>query len=229
MRRRTTARIVGLLFLIATGAGVLSVVLLGPQESMDSLDVVADHGHRLTAGALAILIMAAAIAMIPAMIFPVLKERNEGLALGYVVARCIEAVLLLPAALGPLVLLAVTSAYAEAGVADGATHFQNLRILTRTYETWGHPVSAVFFCLGVFLLNYLLFASRLVPRLISLWGLAAAVPYLAGVLLVMFDLLALSSTPHSLMLLPLALNELVLAVWLLARGFAPAAATRPQV
>ena len=53
--------------------------------------------------------MAAAIAMIPPMIFPVLKEHGEGVALGYVVARSVEVVLLLPAAIGPLVLLAVTS------------------------------------------------------------------------------------------------------------------------
>jgi hypothetical protein len=225
MRRRTTARIVGLLFLIATGAGVLSVVLLRAQQSTGSLDLVADHKQQLTAGALAVLIMAAAIAMIPPMIFPVLKERNEGLALGYVVARSLEVVLLLPAALGPLVLVAVTSAYAEAGVANDATHFQNVLIVTRTYETWGHPVSAIFFCLSVFVLNYLLFATRLVPRLISGWALVAAVAYLAGVILVMFGLLTQSSTPHSLMLAPLALNELVLAVWLLVRGFAPAATT----
>jgi hypothetical protein len=206
---------VGLLFLIATGAGVLSVVLLGPLESLASPQFVAAHARQLTAGALAVLIMAAAIAMIPAMMFPVLKERNEGLALGYVVARSIEVVMLLPAALGPLALVAVTSASAEADVAI-------LPVLIQTYETWGHPVSAVFFCLSVFLLNSLLFASRLVPRLISGWGLVAAVPYLAGVVLVMFDLLTLSSTPHSVMLAPLALNELVLAVWLLVRGFKPA-------
>jgi hypothetical protein len=169
--------------------------------------------------------MAAAIAMIPPLIFPVLKEHGEGLALGYVVARSVEVVLLLPAAIGPLVLLAATSASAETGVPDAAAHFQTLRILTRSYETWGPPVSSVFFCLSVVLLNYLLYRSRLVPRSISVWALAAAVPYLAGGFLVMFGLLTLSSTLYNVMTAPLALNEMVLAIWLLVRGFAPAAET----
>src|SRR5919106_6339374 len=90
MRRRTTARTVGLLFIIATAAGVLSVVLLGPLDSLHPLELVADHKFRMTAGALAVLIMAAAIAMIPPIVFPVLKEHGEGLALAYVVARSIE-------------------------------------------------------------------------------------------------------------------------------------------
>ena len=218
MRRRTTARTVGLLFIIATGAGVLSVVLLGPQESLNSPDLVADHRFRLTASAIAVLIMAAAIAMIPPMLFPVLKEHGEGLALGYVVTRSVEVVLLLPAAIGPLVLVAA----AGDGAADDATHFQTLRIFTRTYETWGPPATAVFFCLSVVLLNYLLYRSRLVPRWISVWALAAAVPYLSAGFLVMFGQLTLSSTLYNVMNLPLALNEMVLAIWLLVRGFAPA-------
>jgi hypothetical protein len=214
-----------LLFIIATGAGVLSVVLLGPQESLQSLDLVAEHKSRLTAGAVAVLIMAAAIAMIPPVFFPVLKEHGEGLALGYLVARSVEVVLLLPAAVGPLVLLAMTSSAAATGTPDAAPQFQTVRILTRTYETWGPPVSSVFFCLSVVLLNYLLYRSRLVPRAISVWALAAAVPYLAGGFLVMFGQLTLSSTLYNLMSLPLALNEMVLAIWLLVRGFAPAAKT----
>jgi Domain of unknown function (DUF4386) len=227
MRRRTTARIVGLLFIIATGAGVLSVVLLGPQESLQSLDLVAEQKSRLTAGAVAVLIMATAIAMIPPVFFPVLKEHGEGLALGYLVARSVEVVLLLPAAVGPLVLLAVSSSAEGTDARDAAAQFQTVRILTRTYETWGPPVSAVFFCLSVVLLNYLLYRSRLVPRSISVWALAAAVPYLAGGFLAMFELLTRSSTLYNVMMLPLALNEMVLAIWLLVRGFAPAAKLWP--
>jgi hypothetical protein len=223
MRRQTAARIVGLLFIIATGAGVLSVVLLEPQESLRSPDLVADHKIQLTAGAVAILIMAAAIAMIPPMIFPVLREYGEGLAVGYVVARSIEVVLLLPAAAGPLVLLAVTSSES-----DAVSQFQTVRILNRTYDTWGYAVSTIFFCLSVVLLNSLLYRSRLVPRTLSIWALAAALPYLADGFLVMFGVLSLSSTPHNLMILPLAVNEMVLAIWLLVRGFAPAAKSRPQ-
>jgi hypothetical protein len=46
-----------------------------------------------------------------------------------------------------------------------------------------------------------------------------AVPYLADAFLVMFDVLAPFSAVHTVLFLPLALNEMVLAVWLVAKGF----------
>ncbi len=55
-----------------------------------------------------VIVMAAAIVLIPAIMFPVLKEHNEAFALGYVVTRTVEVVLLLPAAVGPLPLLAAS-------------------------------------------------------------------------------------------------------------------------
>jgi Domain of unknown function (DUF4386) len=81
--------------------------------------------------------------------------------------------------------------------------------------------SAVFFCLSVLILNYLLYRSRLVPRLISGWALAAVAPYLIDGLLVIFGLLSTSSPLHTVLIVPLALNEMVLALWLLTKGFRP--------
>lgn len=199
----TTARVAGSLFLTATVAGVLSAVLLGTGNSTPS---IAGDAHRISAGALMILVMAAAIAMIPPTLFPVLRELGEAPALGYVAARIIEVVLLLPAAVMPLMLVSTPS--------------ETVRALSRTYEVWGQSCSAFFFCLGSLLLNYLLFRSRLVPRWIAGWALVAAVPYLADVFLVMFGMLSPASAAHALLFAPLALNEVVLAGWLLTKGWA---------
>lgn len=219
MHRQTTARITGSLFLTATVAGVLSAVLLGPLDTLHSPQSFADEAQAVSAGALMALVMISAIALIPPTLFPVLKEQGEAPALGYVVARILEVVLLLPAAIGPLMLVAMGTTASDPGTPDNASHLDAVQALTRTYEVWGHPSSAVFFCLGVLLLNSLLYRSRLVPRWISGWALVAVAPYLAAAVLVMFTLLAPSSATHAILLLPLALNEMVLAVWLLARGF----------
>lgn len=165
------------------------------------------------------LVMTVAIALIPPTLFPVLKNHGEAPALGYVVARILETVLLLPAAVGPLILVALATAQPAAGTPDNASHLATVQALTQTYEIWGHASSAVFFCLSVLLLNYLLYRSRLVPRWISTWALIAVAPYLADSFLVMFNLLAPSSTIYSVLFFPLALNEMVLAIWLLAKGF----------
>jgi len=216
MHRRTTARVVGALFLTATAAGVLSAVLLGPLDSWRTAPSVADNAHRISAGALMVLVMTLAIAMIPPTLFPVLKEHGEAPAIGYVVARIVEVVLLLPAAIGPLMLVAISGTASDAGP---AASLDTVRALTQTYDLWGNPSSMLFFCLGAVLLNVLLYRSRLVPRWIAGWALLAVVPYLADACLVLLGLLDPSSALQSILFAPLALNELVLAGWLLAKGF----------
>src|SRR4029450_8393344 len=115
MHRQTTARVAGFLFLTAAAAGVLSVVLLGPLDTLHSPQSIAERAHRISAGALMVLVMTLAIAMIPPALFPVLKEPGEALALGYVAARIVEVVLLLPAAIGPLMLVATSTSQSDAG------------------------------------------------------------------------------------------------------------------
>jgi hypothetical protein len=210
------SRIAGILFLIATAAGLASVALLGPAGDAGSMSEFTAHKDRITLGALMIVVMAAAIALIPPMLFPVLRKHNESLALGYAVTRAVEAVLLLPAAIGPLILLTLGSS------ASDGSRWQTSKALLLGYEGWGPAVSGVFFCTSVIFLNYLLYRSRLVPRWISVWALAAVVGYFADGLLVMFGAIAASSPMHSMLIGPLALNELVLALWLLAKGFRPA-------
>ncbi|MEV6206277.1 DUF4386 domain-containing protein [Kitasatospora sp. NPDC051914] len=215
MHRRTTARVTGILFLTATAAGALGAGLLGSLDTLDSARAVADRSPTLAAGALLILLMAVAIAMIPPTLHPVLKEHGEAQALGYVVARTIEVVLVLPAAVGPLALVAASSR--EPGAVDPVL------ALTRTYDLWGPTCSSVFFCLSVVLLNHRLHRSRLVPRWIAVWALAAVLPYLADALLAALGPSALPPAVRAVLVVPLALNEMALALRLLVRGFtAPA-------
>ncbi|WP_113699818.1 DUF4386 domain-containing protein [Nonomuraea lactucae] len=217
MRRRTTARAVGVLFIIATAAGVLSVVLLGQPGTELPREAVIQGARTTTTGALMVVIMAAAIAMIPPLIFPVLKEHGESPALGYVVFRTLEVVLVLPGAIGPLMVVAVNR-----DPSNVDARLQAAYSWSQTYDAWGYPTSSIFFCLSVLLLNWVLYRSRLVPRLISAWALIAVVPYLADGLLVMFGVLGLSSPLHTVLIVPLMVNEMVLALWLLIRGFDPA-------
>lgn len=225
MSRRTAATAVGCLFITATAMGVLSAVLLNSQYASDSLATAAARTDQLTLGALAVLIMTVAIAMIPAVIFPILKERGEALAIGYAVARTVEVVLLLPAAICSIVLVRVSQEYAAAGSPTNSTHFDTLRTLLLSYGEWGGPATAIFFCLSAVLLNYGLYRTRIVPRTISVWGLAGVAPYLTANVLLMFGVVSASSAPYSLLLVPLALNEMAFAIWLLVKGFAATSRT----
>ena len=85
---RRTAAVVGVLFIIGTIAGSLSIVFTGPiLEDPDYLTQVAGSENQIVFGALLVLTMGLALAMVPAMVFPILKIHNEALGIGYVVFR----------------------------------------------------------------------------------------------------------------------------------------------
>src|SRR4030042_6416838 len=85
---RKTAIIVGVLYIIGTVAGVLSVVVTGPiLGASDYLGKVAANANQLTIGALLVLLMGLPLAMVPVMLFPIFRKINEVLAVGYLVFR----------------------------------------------------------------------------------------------------------------------------------------------
>jgi hypothetical protein len=60
---------------------------------------------------------------------------------------------------------------------------------------------------------YLLYQSTLIPRWLSGWGFLAAILYLVASIYNLFG------PELSILLLPLALQEMVMAVWLIVKGF----------
>ena len=75
------------------------------------------------------------------------------------------------------------------------------------------------FAVAALIFYYLLYQSKLIPRWISVWGVIAAI------LLILVNLLeVMGIIPASMILyLPIILNELVLAIWLIVKGFNPSA------
>jgi hypothetical protein len=84
-------------------------------------------------------------------------------------------------------------------------------------------IMSLVFCFGGALFYVLLFRSRIVPRWIASWGLIGIPLYAAAYLLAMYGVVGINSSAVNLLGLPLALPEMVLAVWMIARGFRPAA------
>lgn len=216
---RKTARVVGVLYIIGTVAGILSLVFSEPvRNAQDHLIKVSTNENQLIMGALCILIMGFALAMVPVMMFPILKKYNEALALGYVVFRGgFEAVSYIAMTIGWLLLLPLSRAYIQAGAPD-SSNIRALGNLLLNGDEVGSILTIVF-CLGALMFYYSLYQSKIIPRWLSGWGLIGAMPYLASGLLAMFAVIESLSTTHVVLQLPLALQEMVLAVWLIVKGF----------
>jgi hypothetical protein len=219
---KRTAVIVGILYIIGTVAGILSVIFTEPiRSAQDPLLSVSANEAPIMVGALFVLTMGLALAMVPVVAFPILRKHNEALAVGYVVFRGgLETFASMATVVSWLLLLPLSRIY-QAGTPD-ASHFRALGslLLEAAQFSW---VGTIVFILGALMFYYVLYRSSLVPRWLSGWGLIAAVPYLATGLLGMFGLVSSTSTIYSLMVLPLAVQEMVLAVWLIVKGFNPSA------
>ncbi len=184
----------------------------------DYLINVSANKTQLIIGVLLILINCAAVVVIPFMLFPIFKKHNEALALGYLGSRIIESVILIVGDISLLSLLTLSQEYVQAAAPD-ASNFQTLGTLLLSVNDWSWLLGAeIIFSLTALILNYLLYQSKLIPRFISVWGLIGATLLFAAGLLGMFGL-SLSSPISFFLMLPIALNEMVLAVWLIGKGF----------
>jgi len=224
-QNRRTATVVGVLFIIGTVAGGVGAAVTKPTlGAPDYLVQLSANQFPVTLGALLTLVMAAACAGIGISLYPILKKYNEGLALGAAGFRIMEGVLDIVGVIGLILLLALAQEFVKAG-APSASYFQTLGALLTTGCDWVNTVAVLLtWCIGALIYYAVFYQTRLVPRWLAGWGLVGCSLTIVGSLLVMFQVITPWSTAQGVMNLPIALQEMVLAVWLIAKGFNPSAA-----
>jgi Domain of unknown function (DUF4386) len=167
--------------------------------------------------------MALACAGIAIGLYPILKKHNESLALGAVGFRMIENIFQIVAALAILTLLTLSQESVKAN-ALSAPAFQAAGASLHAIHFWSAFVLAHFgFCLGALMYYYVFYRSSLIPRWLSCWGIVAILLHLTGAIITMFTQIDPFSTSTSLLSIPIGLNELTLAGWLIVKGFNPSA------
>jgi Domain of unknown function (DUF4386) len=219
---RRTAIAAGALFIVATIAALAAAAVEPALTGTDYLTGVANHPNRLAAAALLYLIAAGTSVGIAIALYPLLKKVNAGVALGSVVFRTIEAVFYTVAVVSLLSILHLGQQLATApddsrapihAIADSLLSMRDHSALAGVFA----------FCVGALMYYTLFYRSRLVPRWLSGWGVAGALLMMTACLLALF-----SNSPvtgYTLLILPILVQELVLAGWLLVKGFSPSALT----
>lgn len=209
---RTTARLVGGLFITATVAALVGGSLLLPIIDAGNADATAVNEAQIVTGALIEIVLVLSVVGIAVLLFPVLRQRSEGAALAYVGSRMLEAVLLLTATVSALVLLTLTL--------DGTQPGSPIMLAVRD---WTYLIGSEFM-LGVsaLILYSLLYRADLVPAWLSLWGLAGGLLIGLSGVLGMYDV-TVPDWVAAVLVAPIALNEMVLALWLIVRGFSQSA------
>jgi hypothetical protein len=219
---RKAALSAGVLFIIATAASLAGTGLSGPiVNDPDRLTRVGTNATQLAAGGLLQLVAAGASLGIAVALYPVLRQWGSGLALGSVVFRTLEAAMYAIGAVCLLSLPPLARQFAGAGAPERTSIAALGEVLLGVKEA-AAVAGVLAFSVGALMYSWLLYRSNLIPRWLSGWGIAALFPMMAACLLAVFDQRPVTS--YVILALPIGLQEMVLAVWLIARGFSSGAA-----
>ena len=213
--QRKTALVAGALYLLT----FVSIPTLALYGSIHDPNYVTGSGPDMAViiGGLLEIIVALAGIGTALVLFPVLKKQNESLALGLVASRVLEAGTMF---VGVAFLLSiVTLRQAGAGADALPISYALVALYDRIFLLGQSFLPAV----NDLLLGYLLYRSRLVPRALSLIGIVGGPVLIIGYLAVLFGLVGQHSTLAGLSALLVALFEFSLGLWLVFRGFNPAA------
>ncbi|MBN1121149.1 MAG: DUF4386 domain-containing protein [Anaerolineae bacterium] len=221
---RRASIIVGVLYIMGTVFGVLSVVFIGTTfaEPVD-LAIVQANAFRVTISALCVLAMGLSLSMVPVVAYPVLKKHNETLATGYVVFRgALETFTYMAMVTGWLVLLILGREYVQAGAAEGST-YQALGTAVLGANASVNHILKIVFPLGAAMFYIVLYQSKLIPRWITIWGLIGVALHFTEGLLSLYGVFPDPELAETIMALPIGLQEMVMAVWFIVKGFNPSA------
>jgi hypothetical protein len=227
---RKAAVAAGMLFIVATVADVLSrAAFLTPVLGLpDPLAAVSANETRVVLGAVLLFVGAAAAAGIAIAMYPVMRGHGEALAIGSVGFRLIEGTFYLGSVVCLLILVAMGE---QAMSSDSPAAFAvPVTLVLAAREALGQ-VGVLAFAVGATLYYSLFYRSRLVPRWLSAWGLVALASLVVSVVLVISGVAEPMSQLQVLLAAPIGVQEMVLAGWLIAKGFrrADAVASRAQI
>lgn len=217
---KNTARIVGVLFIIGTAAGIASAILTGPiLGDSDYLIKISADQNPAVAAALLLFIMGAACSGTAIWLYPVLKRYSESLALAAVCFRLVEGVF---DVIGGVILLSLVTLgleFIKAGV-PGSSYFQGLGALLLAGSNWVNNLAVLlFWCLGALMYYYIFYQTKLIPRWLTIWGLLGIALSFISCILFAFGFISPFGAIQGLLNLPIAVQEMVMAVWLIVKGF----------
>lgn len=220
VENRNIARWAGVFYIIATVAPILTVSFIGflgggvaGEPTPDYLVTVSANERQVIIGMLIELTWALAVVGIIVTLYPILKKYNEALALSFFGLRFMEAISTMIHGIILLSLLTLSQEFAVAGFPD-ASYFQTAGTVFLAAREWTFLIgSGLVWSLSALVLNVLLYQKELIPRWLSGWGLVGATMSFVAYILQLFSI-----NLTEFLYLPIAVQEMVFALWLIVKG-----------
>jgi len=216
---RKIAIIVGIFYITATVAYSIAMILLDPiLSASDPLVRASENANQVILGTLLVLVDAVAVVGIGIWMYQVLKKHSQALALGFTGTRIAEGILFVMTIVPTLTLLTISREFVRAGALD-APYYQVLGRMLLSAGNWIFLLGyGLVFAISALILNFVLFRAKFVPRWLSGWGFISAVFVLGNFFLHSYGISSFEFLDFSI-----AIQEMVFALWLIIKGFDPAA------
>lgn len=226
---RQAAAVIGILFIMATVTAILGLYFYGPiLKAPGNLVNGAAQANQVRLGVVMELILVFSNIGTAIGLFPVLRRYGERIALGHLFFRYLESLMITIGIISVLALLSLSQAFVAAGAPEDGGAYAVAGSALLAVHDWTF-VLGPYVMLGVNTLaySYLLYKSQLVPRPLAALGLVGAALVLAAGLLQIIGVIPYVATPAMLMAMPIAVYEMLLAAWLIVKGFQTPASARP--
>ncbi|MDL5513301.1 DUF4386 domain-containing protein [Arenibacter sp. M-2] len=209
---------VGTLLILSIVAGILSIDPV--IDGMDNLGSVSINSNAILIRAFMQFVLGLIYASIPIILYTLLKKINSSLTIGFLVFRIISVGFIFIGWLSILLLLALSQEFASSGSPE-LLYFKTLDNLLRSgRDLINHVAMPLILSVGNLMFYSILYQSKIIPKWLSLWGLIATIlsSVLASILL-MFSVINIITPAYITLAFPTALLEIVLATWLIVKGF----------
>jgi len=197
------------------GIGLFQSILGAP----DHLSTVSTNKLLLGFGAVLWLMAVIGDAAHGVLMFPVLKKHNEGMAIGYLAFRIVDAIFIAVMVLFVLIQIPLGSEYLKASASD-ASFFQALSAVFSQGQLYAYQIGMSALGVSGLILCYTLYRAKLVPAWLAIWGLVGYATILLGMLSAI-----MGSGLGDISSIPGGLWEVFIGVWLIVKGFNPSAFT----
>ena len=216
--RMRYSRLIGALFLAAfvfygVGFGLVTSVV----GARGYLLTMAAHRTTLVLGAFLMLLNSVVVVGLGALFFPIIESHGKRTALVYLASRIVEAVLL---AIGVLCLLMLIplGQYASGDGGESVAWAAAIGSLLTQANSMAFQIAMMSLGLASLFLCVLLFRTRLIPRVLAVWGCIGYALFLSGAIAEIFGM-----SIGVMLSIPGGFFEVAVGIWLLVKGFQPEA------
>ncbi|GAB4454146.1 MAG: hypothetical protein Fur0028_09590 [Bacteroidales bacterium] len=216
---KINAKITGWFFIIAAISSIIGLKLYDPILNNNNFLQSSNHYSQIVFGSINELILISTAVGTGIMLFPVLKNYNEKIALAYFSFRLLEAVFIMIGIISVLTALSISTYYTN-GVNINKENAESLMLAFIWLHKWSFMLGPNFMlAINTFLYSYAFYKTQVVPINLAKLGISASLLIMLAAILEMFGVIEQLSIWGILLALPIAFFEMAFAIRLINKGF----------